>query len=112
MFISEHPPTTEIIEMDNHSTTKSGYCIYINTFFQGPVPVVRDETDNFVVYATELEAQREIAEYTIDRIHQFLQGEREFGDAIIVEEYVVPVTVFADGSITDEDGNVFSKDSF
>ena len=32
---------------------------------------------------------------------------RDFDDAIMVEEYVVPVTVFPDGSFTDEDGNVF-----
>lgn len=91
---------------------KSAFCIYIDTFFQGPVPVERDENDKPVAYATQLEAEREIAEYAIERIHQFLEGEREFEDAITVEEYVVPVTVSDDGSITDEHGRVFPNESW
>lgn len=98
--------------MDNHSTTTTGYCIYINTLFQGPVPVEFDELDNFVVYASELEAQKEIAEFTIERLRDFLNGEREFDDAITVEEYVVPVDVFPDGSITDGNGRHFAKGDF
>lgn len=84
-----------------------GFCIYINTLCQGPIPVERDENGKPVVYATQEEAEREIAEDCIERLRQYLAGEREFGDAITIEEYVVPVTAFPDGSITDEDGNVF-----
>jgi hemolysin-activating ACP:hemolysin acyltransferase len=87
--------------------TCNGFCIYINTLCQGPIPVERDENGKPVVYATQEEAEREIASDCIERLRQFLEGEREFGDAITVEEYVVPVTAFSDGSITDEDGNVF-----
>lgn len=87
--------------------SKDAFCIYINTFFQGPVPVERNEHEKPVVYATREEAEREIAEYCIQRLQQYLAGEREFDDAITVEEYVVPVTAFPDGSITDQDGNVF-----
>ena len=98
--------------MEEHMPTRSGYCIYIDTFFQGPVPVERDEDGNFVVYATELEAQREIVEFAIDRLHQFLDGEREFGDAISVEDYIVRVDVLPDGSITDEHGRHFEKGDY
>jgi hypothetical protein len=70
------------------------------------VPVVSDE-NGYVVFATELEAQKEIADYMMTRLRQFLDGEREFEDAIEVEEYVVPVTVQPDGVIVDEDGRGF-----
>lgn len=86
---------------------RNGYCIYARMFFQGSVPVVSDADEKYVIFETELAAQREIAEHTIDRIRQFLVGERDFEDAIEVEEYIVPVTVQADGTITDEDGNCF-----
>ncbi len=85
---------------------RDGFCIYIDTLCQGPVPVVSDE-NGYVVFASELEAQREIADYQITRLQQFLDGERDFEDAMAVEEYVVPVTVHPDGVITDADGNCF-----
>jgi hypothetical protein len=85
---------------------RQGFCIYIHTFCQGPVPVVSDE-NGYVVFATEREAQREIADYQITRLQQFLDGEREFEDAIETEEYVMPVTVQPGGVIVDEDGRRF-----
>jgi hypothetical protein len=88
------------------SQLRTGYCIFIDTFCQGPVPLV-SEGDRYVVFETELEAQKEIADYQITRLQQFLDGEREFEDAMTVEEYVVPVTVHSDGVITDESGNCF-----
>ncbi len=86
---------------------RTGFCIYIDTFFQGPVPTVSDGDDKYVMFETELEAQKEIADNAMIRLRQFLDGERDFDDAITVEEYVVPVTVHPDGIITDEAGNCF-----
>ena len=86
---------------------RTGFCIYIDTFFQGPVPVVSDGEGKYVVFETELEAQKEIVDNAMIRLEQFMEGERDFGDAITVEEYVVPVTVDPDGKFTDEDGNCF-----
>jgi len=88
------------------STLRTGFCIYINTFCQGPVPVVSDN-EGYCVFATELAAQKEIADYQMTRLQQFLDGEREFEDAREVEEYIVPVTVHPDGKIVDEDGRCF-----
>jgi|SRR5882724_6686478 len=85
----------------------NGFCIYINTFCQGSVPVVSDGEGKYVVFETELEAQREIVDSLQIHLEQFLDGERDFDDAITVEEYVVPVTVHPDGTITDEDGRCF-----
>ncbi|MEI7733411.1 MAG: hypothetical protein WCO56_27820 [Verrucomicrobiota bacterium] len=86
---------------------QTGYCIYTDTICQGPVPVVTDGENKFVVFETELLAQREIADNVMIRIQQFLDGERDFEDAITVEEYVVPVDVYPDGTILDECGNSF-----
>jgi hypothetical protein len=86
---------------------RTGFCIYIDTFFQGPVPTVSDGDDKYVMFETELEAQKEIVDNVMIRLQQFLDGERDFDDAITVEEYVVPVTVHPDGTITDETGNCF-----
>ena len=88
---------------------QQGFCIFINTFCQGPVPSVLGEGDRPFVFATRVEAEREIADYAILRLHQFMVGQRDFEDAITIEEYVVEVDVLPDGSITDEDGNHFDK---
>ena len=84
----------------------AGFCIYIETICQGPVPIVSDE-NGYVVFETEMEAQKEIADYAMTRLRQFMDDERDFDDAITVEEYVVPVTVHPGGSFTDEDGRCF-----
>ena len=85
---------------------KSGFCIYLPTLCQGPVPTVSDD-DVYVVFETELEAQKEIADFMMTRLQEFLDGHRDFEDAITVEEYVVPVTVNPDGTITDDCGRRF-----
>jgi len=90
----------------NPGKPRNGFCIYINTYCQGPVPVVSDE-NGYVVFETELAAQREIVDNLQTHLHEFLDGQREYEDAITVEEYVVPVTVHPDGTITDEDGRCF-----
>jgi hypothetical protein len=59
------------------------------------------------VFPTELEAQREIVDLMMTRLQEFLDGERDFDDAMTVEEYVVEVDVCPDGMIVDADGNGF-----
>lgn len=90
---------------------KRGFCIYINTFCQGPVPLVTDD-DGYVIFETKLEAQKEIVDNQMMRLQQFLDGEREYEDAIEVDEYVMPVTVHPDGVIVDEDGRRFGPEVF
>ena len=87
---------------------RRGFCVFINTFCQGPVPSILSEGDRPLVFATRVEAEREIADYTILRLHQFLVGQRDFEDAITIDEYVVEVDVLPDGSITDESGHRFT----
>ena len=86
---------------------RQGFCIFINTFFEGAVPSVREgDQDRVAVFATQREAELEIVDFLQMRLQQFIDGERDFDDAITVEEYVVPVYVLPDGTVTNESGNV------
>lgn len=95
---------------------RRGFCIFTNTAFHGPVPSVRESLpdnaanarERICVFPTELEAQREIVDSVMIRLQQFLDGEREFEDAMTAEEYVVEVDVCPDGMIVDADGNEFA----
>jgi len=90
---------------------KRGFCIFINTVFQGAIPVERDCDTNFpFIYPTRNAAEREIADDVIERLHQFLEGELDFEDAINPEEYVVEVIILPDGSVVDGAGYRFGNE--
>ena len=93
---------------------RKGYCIFVGTLCQGAVPNVKNggpgDAEHVCVFPTELEAQREIADYMMTRLQQFIDGERDFEDAVTVEEYVVEVDVLPDGTMVDADGNCFGAD--
>ena len=90
------------------SPVRSGYAIFCPTVFQGTMPACY-EGDFPLVFATDLEAQREIADNQLIRIQQFLDGERDFDDAIVTDEFVLPVNVWPDGSISVQGGRVFGR---
>ena len=85
------------------------FCIYITTVCEGPTPIEWKERNMPVVYPTLAEAQRVIVEDAIERMEQFLAGQRDFDDATTIEEYIMEVNVFPDGSIRDNNGNYFGK---
>ena len=88
--------------------SESAFCIYITTVCEGSVPSVRDGDGKPCIFKTEVEAQREIADFVMTRLQEFIDDEdRDFEDAMTVEEYVVPVDVYPDGSIVDAEGNCF-----
>jgi hypothetical protein len=87
--------------------SRQGFSIFIDTVCEGRVPLWWDERGRPLVYATEREAQREIADDLRDRLQQFLDGEREFEDAMMVEEYILPVSVLPDGAVTTAGGDCF-----
>jgi hypothetical protein len=89
--------------------SKPAFCMFLDTICEGRIPAWHDENMMPVVYPTEMEAQREIADDMIERLQQFLDGQREFEDAMTVEDYILTVDVLPDGSIVDEDGNRFGK---
>jgi len=90
---------------------KKGFCIYTDTLCQGPIPCESDENGKIVVYATEREAQVEIADSLIMKLEAFKRDGFEFEDAITTGEYVVPVDVHDDGSITDDQDRKFGPKS-
>jgi hypothetical protein len=85
------------------------FCIFIDTVCEGRIPAWRDKNLMPVVYPTMEAAQREIADDVMEKLRQFLAGERDFDDAMTVEDYILPVDVLPDGSILDEDDNFFGK---
>jgi hypothetical protein len=86
---------------------RPAFCIYIHTLWEGPVPAVWDESSQPHVFATREEAEREVADNMISRLGEFIDGERDFDDAMTVEEYIVEVDVLPDGSIVDAADNHF-----
>ena len=86
---------------------RTGFCIFMNTVFQGRVPSLSDD-EFYVVFETEREAQLEIADFLMTRLREFIDGARDFEDAIVTEECVVPVTVHPDGTFTDDCGRRFN----
>ena len=85
------------------------FCIFIDTACEGRIPAWHDENLMPVIYPTLAAAQREIADDVMEKLRQFLEGERDFEDAMEVEDYILAVDVMPDGSILDEDGNRFGK---
>jgi hypothetical protein len=65
---------------------KSGYCVFINTFCQGATVSVRDGDGLSLVFSKEREAQLEIVDFHMTRLHEFIDSERDYEDALEVEE--------------------------
>jgi len=93
------------------NATRSAYAIFTRSICEGLVPAWYDETNFPAVYATELEAQREIAEDLMECLRQFLDGDREFYDAIEIQDFILPVDHLPDGSISIADGSTFGERS-
>ncbi len=74
---------------------------------EGKIPAWRSDSGGFLLHPSEREAQMEIADYSMIRIRQFQQCERDFDDALTVEEFIEPVITRADGTFVDLDGNSY-----
>jgi hypothetical protein len=92
-------------------TKRRGFCIYIDTLCQGVTLAVREDGWP-CVFQTEREAQREIVDGWMIRLGQFKDGERAFDDVIVVDEFILPVRVMADGSVIDDEGRQFGWEEF
>lgn len=82
-----------------------GFCIFIDTFCDGVVVAVR-EGNRPCVFATRVEAECEIADFTMSKLQEFMDGERDFDDASTIEEFVDEVQVTPDGAVLDMDGRI------
>ena len=86
------------------------FCIFIDTLCEGPLPAVRDENGMPCVFATRIEAEREVIDNLITRLQEFVDGERDLDDAMMIEEYIVEVDLLPDGSVADADDNRFGAE--
>jgi hypothetical protein len=81
----------------------SGWCLFVHSVCDGFSPVEHDGEGRVVVYATRRAAEEAWAEDQIDRLEEFLRGERE-GEETDSGFCVVGVEVQADGTVCDEEG--------
>jgi len=88
----------------SNRNTRYAFAIFQDTICDGVVPTWRDENGFPIIYATEREAQIEIAEMLIEQLKQFVIGEREFDDALTTGDFILPVEVWPDGSIQTASG--------
>lgn len=60
-----------------------------------------------MVYETKTEAPAEILDDFLEKQRQFFEGERDFEDAMTIEDMICKVTQLPDGSVVDAWGRVF-----
>jgi sulfur carrier protein ThiS len=58
------------------------------------------------VFATSAEAECEIGDFSMTKLQEFMEGERDFDDASTIEEFVEEVQVTPDRTVVDLDGRV------
>jgi hypothetical protein len=97
--------------IDRRQPVRSAFAIFTRTICEGLIPAWYDESNLPVVYASENEAQREMADDLMERLQRFLDGECAFDEAVSLDDFILPVDVWPDGSISIEDGSVFGKRS-
>jgi hypothetical protein len=85
----------------------TAYCIFMDTVCEGKIPAWRNESGGFLLHPTERDAQLEIADEVLERLLQFQQGERDFEDALTVEDFIELVTTRDDGTFVDLEGNSY-----
>ena len=78
------------------------FCIFIDSVCEGRVPLVKDAQGKPFLFSTQEEAERDIIDSMMIRLQQCLDGERDFDDAIVVEEYVARVWVLEDGTVRED----------
>ena len=79
--------------------TPTPYALFVDSLCDGPVPVEFDAAGRPVLYPTLDAARRVIAEDVIDRLREYLAGQRDFDDAMNPEECPCPVEVLPDGTV-------------
>lgn len=72
---------------------KRAFVIIDSTGIPHPFPSVTDEKGMPVYFDTERAAQIEIASWMIDKLKEFIQGERDFYDATTCVDFVLGVDI-------------------
>lgn len=90
-------------------STRFAYAIFTSTICEGRIPAWRDTNGYPVVFETEHEAQREIVDTLQLQLQEFLDGNRDFEEAMTIEDFILPVSVWPNGSISLQDGTTFTR---
>jgi hypothetical protein len=77
--------------------SSAGYIICVDSLCDGVIPLLTDGANAPIVFYSEHEAQREIADAAITRLQEFLAGERDFDDSTLITEFVQRVAVLPNG---------------
>ncbi|MCF3649256.1 hypothetical protein [Synoicihabitans lomoniglobus] len=101
----DHTPASDLVKNLPPPSVSDGFCIFIDTIFEGKTVAVTDESDRPCIFNSEHEGHIEIVEGLMTRLQQFLDGEREFDDATTIDEYVEQVHKRSDGTLVDKKGN-------
>src|SRR5450759_2897919 len=107
IFLNEWP--FRISMYHSNKQCRPAFAIFQDTICEGVIPAWHDERGWPVTYETEKDAQREIAELLIGQLDDFLDGNREFEDAITTGDFILSVDVWPDGSISTESGLLFGQ---
>ncbi len=76
---------------NNYPRPIRAFVIVDSTAIPHPFPSVVDESGRPVFFDTERDAQVEIASWMIDKLTEFIDGERDFYDATTCGDFVLPV---------------------
>mgnify|MGYP001552053244 CR=1 FL=1 len=107
-YIRPVPPLeTNAAMYSARKESRPAFAIFTETICEGLIPAWHDERGYPVTYLSEKEAQREIAEMLVGQLQDFLDGNREFEDAIVTSDFILPVDLWPDGCISTEDGRSF-----
>ncbi len=94
--------------MKENKEVNKYYCICINSVVEGVIPIVTDEYGKPVLFQSIRDAELEIADGMITRLQEFIDGGRDFADAVSFDEFVVEVSSADDlevGQVRDFIGN-------
>ncbi len=78
--------------MEENKKAEKLYCICITSLVEGIVPIVTDGCGKPVLFRSIRDAELEIADGMITRLREFIDGERDFADAITCDEFIVEVS--------------------
>ncbi len=91
----------------SYQNGRPSFAIFTETVCEGLVPAWHDQHGVPISYATEREAEVEIAEMMVEHLEEFLAGDRDFDDASICADFILPVFVLPDGTFYTADGRFF-----
>ena len=83
--------------------TTTGYSIRYIQGDRGLNSLVRGDNNEPFIFPTLREAQENVADDLLTQIYSYLDGEREFEDAMHIEDEIIPIMQLPNGDLVKED---------